>query len=72
MFISKPDHYGVNTRQAASYTAGPALLSAPTGEHEPAVILHSLGNIRGVLPAPEALRLANEIADALAAHRKDN
>lgn len=69
MFISASERYDKNVRQALSYTAAPAVMTRRDGQQEPGVILHSLKNIRGVLPAAEALRLANEIADALAAHR---
>lgn len=70
MFTSRPQHYTFNARQATGYTAAPAALGKPDGDHEPAVVLRSLGTIQGVLPVPEALRLATEIADALAAHRE--
>lgn len=71
MFISQPRHYEFNAKQAASYTAAPAVLIAGDGTQEPGVVLHSLHTIQGVLPAAEALRLANEIADALASHRAE-
>lgn len=71
MFISQPRHYEFNTKQATSYTAAPAALRAMDGSQEPGVVLHSLHTIRAVLPAAEALRLANEIADALASHRAE-
>jgi hypothetical protein len=70
MFISKADRHEHNIKQAASYNARPGLLTAPSGQQEPAIVLRSSGAIHAVLPAPEALRLANEIADALAAHRR--
>lgn len=68
MFKSKPIHHDFNTKQAANYTARPAVLEAPNGQYETGVVLHSMGHIQGVLPVAEALRLANEIADALAEH----
>ena len=68
MFKSRPEHYGFNIKQAADFTARPAVINAPEGHTEPAVILRTLGSIQGVLPVTEALRIANEIADALAAH----
>lgn len=71
MFKSRPDHHQLNIRQAASYRAQPGLLLTPTGGQEPGVVLRSSGLIQGVLPATEALRLANEIADALAAHHTE-
>lgn len=69
MFRSRSQHYEFNLKQAANYTARPALLDKPDGGQEPGVVLHSMGNIQGVLPVAQALRLANDIADALAGHR---
>ena len=68
MFISHTAHYAKNLLQAGTYAAQPAILSAPGGNQEPAVVLFKTRQITGVLPAAEALRLANEIADALGAH----
>lgn len=65
MFLSGPDHYASNINHARNTKAGPATLTAPSGEQQPAVVLFKKGKIYGVLPAAEALRLANELADAL-------
>lgn len=70
MFASRPDRHEFNIRQAASYGAKTGLLLTPDGGQEPAVVLRSGGVIQAVLPAADALRLANEIADALSIHRK--
>jgi len=69
MFISKPEHFHLNMKQAATYNAQPALMAVADGAREPAVVLFSTSQIRGVLPVSEALRLAHEIADAVDAHR---
>lgn len=69
MFISHPEHFTRNMRQAGTYDARPALLTAPDGSQEPAVVIYKARQIQGVIPIPEALRLANDIADAVDAHR---
>ncbi|MDI3211697.1 hypothetical protein [Arthrobacter sp. AL12] len=68
MFTSQPDHHRRNIVQAFSYRARPAILSTPTGEQEPAVILRSGERIHGILPIAQALKLADQIADAVEAH----
>lgn len=70
MFIAKPDRHEANVLKASTYNAKPGILTAPSGEQEPGVVLRGNGAIHVVLPAPEALRLANEIADALARHNR--
>ncbi|MEV4987669.1 hypothetical protein [Pseudarthrobacter sp. LMD1-1-1.1] len=70
MFASLPERYETNVRRAASFRAKPAVLLTPDGGKEPAVMIRQASIIQGVLPVPEALRLANQIADALAAHRE--
>lgn len=69
MFISQPNQHRFNMKQATTYQAQPALLTAYDGSQEPAVVLYSTSQVKGVLPITEALRLANEIADAVDAHR---
>lgn len=69
MFISQPSRHSFNVRQAPTINAKPALLTAPDGSKEPAVVLFSSFQVQGVMPAAEALRVANEIADAVDAHR---
>lgn len=68
MFIAKSEKYAANTKQAANLTAVPAIQNTPDGR-QPAILLRSPGMIHGVLPVADALRVANQIADALAAHR---
>lgn len=70
MFIAKPEKYAANRRQAANFTATPAVQVTPTAERTPAILLRSPGMIHGVLPIPEALRIANAIADAVEAAEK--
>lgn len=55
MFTSKSEHHDLNVKQAPTVHAKPAILTAP--------------DVHSVLPITEALRLANEIADAVDAHR---
>lgn len=68
MFISDAARYEFNIAEAAQYRATPAKLSAPTGEKLPAVMLKSGPHIKTLMPISEALRLANQIADAVEAH----
>lgn len=63
-FVSKPEHYARNTKQAANLAAGAAILTNRARDQEPAVVLHSGNRVHNVLPVAEALRLANEVADA--------
>ena len=69
MFISQPNRHSFNVSQAPTVNAKPALLTAPDGSKEPAVVLFSSYQVQGVMPVTEALRVANEIADAVDAHR---
>lgn len=65
MFISKPDHYHRNVNESQKLKARPALLTATDGSQEPAVVIQSAHFIKYLLPTREALRIANEIADAV-------
>lgn len=65
-FISKPDSYAVNVQDGIDINAFAALLTAPEGR-EPAVVVRSGSRIRFIIPAIDAIRLANEIADAVEA-----
>lgn len=71
MFIGRSQHHNHNVSQARIMTAKPALLTAPTGEQEPAVVIHAHGNVYAVLPVADALRVATDIANALAAHNEN-
>ncbi|MHA7298219.1 hypothetical protein [Pseudarthrobacter sp. MDT3-1] len=68
MFQSKAASYQHNMMQAERFRANPALLTAPSGEQEPAVVIRSAGKIQGVIPIAAALRLANQLADSVDAH----
>ncbi|KRE79917.1 hypothetical protein [Arthrobacter sp. Soil763] len=70
MFTSHAEHYQRNTEEAAHYNAKPARLTNHHGQNEPAVMIRSSNYIKVVLPVSEALRLAHEIADALATHQQ--
>lgn len=72
MFTTGPQHYTRNVGDAAKFTATPASIGKPGGTHEPGVVLKLGRAIKAVMPVPEALRLANEIADALAAHHTES
>lgn len=64
VFVSKPDIYPRNIRDGAELNAAPAWLTAPDGP-VPGVIVRSNKNIRFIIPAADAVRLATEIADSL-------
>jgi hypothetical protein len=68
VFTSKPEHYDLNMQQAMNCTAKPALMTTETGVHVPAVVIFKSRQIQSVLPLDEALRLANEMADAIGTH----
>jgi hypothetical protein len=69
-FISKPDNYPNNIRDGADITAGPAYLTGPAGQ-EPGVVIRNGFRIRSIIPAAQAIRLANEIADAVEAAERN-
>lgn len=65
MFISRPQHYDHNHSESRRVSAAPAQLTTPNGTTEPGVLIRSAQYIKFVLPASEALRIANQIADAV-------
>lgn len=71
LFTSRPDMYPANTSHAAKLRAEPAALTNPeTGNREPAIGLFEDTRPRYIMPLAEALRLANEIADATETHKE--
>lgn len=66
-FVSRPHTYGMNVEDGRQVSAGPALLTSPSGQ-EPGVIIRRGSRIAYVIPAEDAIRLANDIADAVEAH----
>lgn len=71
MFTTGPQHYTRNLDDAAKFNATPAIIGKPGGAEETGVVLKLGRAIKAVMPVPEALRLANEIADALASHQQE-
>lgn len=71
MFEGKAKNYQLNIAQAVSFNARPAALNTPTGERTPGVVLRSYGRVHAVLPVADALRVANEMADAVEAAERD-
>jgi hypothetical protein len=69
MFQSRSEHYATNVKHAPTVHATLATLTGPDGAQQPAVAIFKARQIQSVLPTADALRLATEIADALAAHR---
>ncbi len=69
MFKSRPEHYIRNTDDAQQVNARPATMEGRQGD-EPAVGIFYDRQIRYVLPITDALRVANEIADAIGIHSK--
>ncbi|MEO5314198.1 hypothetical protein PV772_08760 [Pseudarthrobacter sp. CC12] len=69
MFITAAHQYDRNVSDAANFTAAPAELGIPGGAREPGVVLRNGKSIKAVMPVSEALRLAHQIADALASHK---
>lgn len=72
MFVTSADRYQFNVTEAQQYFARPAKLTRLPGIREDAVMIKNGERIKAVLPIAEALRLANEIADAIAAHNQKN
>lgn len=70
MFTSGPEYYDHNVKTAQALKAGKARLEAPDGSYHQGVVIWSGSGVRSVMPTAEALRLANQIADAIAAHKK--
>ena len=68
MFKSRPEHYTRNATESREVNAQPATMAGHDGA-EPAVAIFQARQIRYVLPVNEAMRVATEIADAVAAHR---
>lgn len=64
MFRSQPDHYTRNTYDGDSLNAKGGFLTGPDGK-EPGVVIRHGYSLRFIIPAQAALRLANEIADAV-------
>lgn len=71
MFSSAAVHYDRNIKDAPTIHAKPATLNPADGMQEPAVVIFKTRQIQHVLPLAEALRLANQIADAIAAHKNN-
>lgn len=65
-FYSKPGNYPDNIQEGKDIGASAAFLSSPQGP-EPGVVIRAGFRIKAVIPAADALRLANEIADAVEA-----
>lgn len=63
-FVSKPHNYATNIMEGSTIAALPAWLTAPDGR-EPGIIIRAGYQIRAVIPTADALRLANEIVDAV-------
>lgn len=71
MFVSKPEYYWSNLDDAQNAHAKQAILTAADGSTEPAVAIFNDRRLKFILPAHEALRLANQIANTLQANRKE-
>jgi hypothetical protein len=67
-FRSSPSLHARNIADAALFNARPAMLGKPESAPEPGVIIRHGKYIRVVMPVTEALRFANEIADAINSH----
>lgn len=65
MFTTSAEFYNRNLKDAAAFNASAAKIGGPGGTSEPGVVLKHGRAIRAVMPVPEALRLANEIANAI-------
>lgn len=69
LFHSPQHHYWRNAEDAKDTYARPATMDTPEGT-KPAVALFSGKFIRGVYSVDEALRLATQMADSIAYHKK--
>ncbi|WP_341392605.1 hypothetical protein [Arthrobacter sp. G119Y2] len=66
-FISKPEQYGLNRRNARHTKAGVAYIAGPD-RNEPAVCIFRGNFVLSLLPVADALRLSNQIVDAAEKH----
>lgn len=64
-FTSHPTHHETNVREGLELRAVAALMADDYGRKEPAVAVFAGQRIRFVIPTAQALRIANEIADAV-------
>lgn len=64
IFTSRPDQYRRNISEGRRTYAYAACLTGPDGT-EPGVVIFAAGKLRMVLPATDALRIADAIVDAL-------
>ncbi len=71
IFTSTSDHYEDNISRSNKIGAHPAWSWDTTSTRHPAVVLLRGTPVPLVLTPEDALRLANEIADALANHPQD-
>lgn len=71
-FTSRAEFYDKDREKASNINIGPARLTTPNGEHEPAIALFNREHIIAVLPTNDAYRIATAIADQLTTIRQGN
>lgn len=64
-FNSPKDRYQLNQRQGKTINARAALLETPDGRQERGLAIFVGGQPAAVIPGPDALRLAHQIAGQL-------
>ncbi|WP_299165903.1 hypothetical protein [uncultured Arthrobacter sp.] len=64
VFTSRPENYKRNISEGRRTVAHPAILTGPEAT-EPGVVIFAAGRLRMVLPAADAIRVADAIVDAL-------
>jgi hypothetical protein len=68
MFTSRSPYYDRNIEDGKRLTIRQALITDPDGNHINAVALFNGLHMKFCIPANDAIRLANDIADAVEAH----
>lgn len=70
MFISKPSFYHRTHAESEAIKAIPALITAPDGRTENGAAVFAGNKLMCTLTEAGAWKLANDIADAIEAHRR--
>ena len=68
MFTSREAFFEQNIRDGKRLSIRPALITAPDGTEVPAVAAFNGYYMKFCIPADDALRIANDIADAVEHH----
>lgn len=71
MFTAQERFYAKNHDNAENTYVRPSLQATPDGSTEPTVTIFTHDEFRSILPIPDALRIATQIADAIQYHKEN-